>query len=101
MTYRVSNEAELDLIQIYFEGADQFGELQAIAYQDALKSLFEKLADFPNLGRLRLEIDPPAHGIPFRSHIVFYDIEESGDIFIVRIRHGREDWMNDPDDLPV
>jgi toxin ParE1/3/4 len=33
---------------------------------------------------------------PYRSHIVVYLIDNDGDILILRVRHGREDWEGDP-----
>lgn len=29
------------------------------------------------------------------THIVLYTVDEGEDIFIVRVRHGREDWARD------
>lgn len=31
---------------------------------------------------------------PFKAHLVIYQVESDGDIFIVRVRHGHEDWAN-------
>lgn len=32
---------------------------------------------------------------PFKAHLVVYRIEEDGDILIVRVRHGHEDWTSE------
>ncbi|WP_438985218.1 type II toxin-antitoxin system RelE/ParE family toxin [Aequoribacter sp.] len=42
----------------------------------------------------RFELSPPVRVHPFRSHIIIYTQENNGDIFIVRVRHSREDWVN-------
>lgn len=95
MSFRLSKAADEDLVHILMEGEAQFGMAQAERYIGGLFTLFETLADIPNMARLRTEITPPVHGHPFKSHIVFFDILEGGDIEIIRIRHAREDWIND------
>lgn len=95
MTYRISNAAKADLKHIYIEGAALFGEAQADTYFKGLFAVFETLAEFPSMARLRTEIEPPVHGHPHKSHIIFYDVLDSGDIEIIRIRHAREDWVGD------
>lgn len=32
---------------------------------------------------------------PFKAHLIVYRIDDDGDIFIVRVRHGQEDWADD------
>ncbi|PST17318.1 type II toxin-antitoxin system RelE/ParE family toxin [Mesorhizobium plurifarium] len=49
--------------------------------------------------RERFEISPPMRIHPFRARLVVYRIEEDGDVLIVRVRHGREDWAGDPPSL--
>ncbi|KIV68650.1 ParE toxin protein [Rhizobium sp. UR51a] len=33
---------------------------------------------------------------PFRAHLVVYRVEADDDVLIVRVRHGHEDWGNEP-----
>lgn len=93
MSYRLSRMAEEDLIQIFLEGADSFGVEQARRYHHKLFETFSLLAGNPRAARLRLEINPPVRVHPVGSHIVVYDLLENDDVFILRVRHGREDWQ--------
>lgn len=94
--YRLTRKAEDDLIEIYVDGAAQFGRAQAEAYLAALESVFEIIAANPLLAAEREEISPPVRVHPHGSHIVIYLVDDAGDILIVRVRHAREDWMRDP-----
>lgn len=95
MTYRLTRKARDDLIEIYLYGFDVFGEAQADAYHDMLARSFDRLAGNPFLARERREIDPPVRIHPCGAHVIVY-VEEAGGVLIVRIRHGREDWRDDP-----
>lgn len=92
--FRTTDRADEDLIAIYIHGLDQFGPRQADIYWDGLNALFQRLADYPRLARLRTEFDPPVRVFSYASHLVLYD-EEPGGVVIVRVRHGHEDWQGD------
>lgn len=96
MAYKLTHSAEQDLIDIYVEGFRLFGERQAEAYAQTFRQTFELLAAFPRLARERVELTPPVRIHPCGSHIIVYLVMETGDVLIVRIRHGREDWISDP-----
>jgi len=32
---------------------------------------------------------------PYKAHLVVYVVEEEG-VLILRVRHGHEDWVNNP-----
>lgn len=91
--YRISREAENDLYAIYLTSVADFGTDQAERYQGSLEQSFDFLAEHPRAARERLEISPPIRVFRHRSHIILYRIDDE-DIVILRIRHGREDWMN-------
>ncbi len=93
MTFRLTSAAETDLIQIYLFGRERFGFQQAEAYYADLKYTFGLLADYPGMGRLRKELNPPMHTHPFRSHLIFYQVEVE-ELLIVRIRHASEGWSD-------
>lgn len=92
MTCRLSREADEDIVRIYVEGVRRFGQMQAETYHEELKSRFELLADSPRIARRRFELSPPMRIHPFEAHLIVYRIEEGGDVFIVLVRHGHEDW---------
>lgn len=97
MGYRLSNCAVDDLIALWMEGARVFGLEQAEKYHAGLEACFAFLADNPRAARLRAEINPPVRAHPFKMHLVLYEKDGAGGIIIIlRIRHGREDWVSDP-----
>lgn len=51
------------------------------------------------MARERHEISPPVRIHPFKAHLVVYRVEDNGDILIIRIRHGHEDWAGDRSDI--
>jgi len=91
MAYRLSRKAEADLLDIYRAGVEAFGRDQAERYFATLETTFDFLAEYPRAARERLEITPPVRVHPCRAHMIIYVIE-GADIFILRLRHGREDW---------
>ncbi len=60
------------------------------------RETFELLVQFPGLARERVELTPPVRIHPCGVHVIVYLVMETGDVLIVRIRHGREDWISDP-----
>lgn len=94
MGYVLSRKAEEDVIAIFLHGTQHFGVEQAERYHELLGRTFEFLADNPEAAHERTEIAPPVRIHPVQSHLVVYTRTPSGDIFIVRVRHGREDWQH-------
>ncbi|MDX8502584.1 type II toxin-antitoxin system RelE/ParE family toxin [Mesorhizobium captivum] len=92
MGFRLSIAAEEDIIGIAEQGVRLFGPLQARRYHDELFAIFDMIAANPHMARERLELSPPIRIHPFKAHLVVYRIEGGGDILIVRVRHGHEDW---------
>lgn len=93
MSYRLSNKAEEDIINIYLEGARQFGVQQADRYHRQLEETFRFLSDHPKAAHPRFELTPPARIHPHQSHLIVYTMDEMRDIFIIRIRHSHEEWL--------
>ena len=96
MRFSLSVEAEEDIIAIAEQGVRMFGSAQARRYHDELFVALELIAANPRMAREREEISPPVRIHPIKAHLVVYRIEESGAIFVIRIRHGHEDWASDP-----
>lgn len=96
MTYRLTRRAEEDVIEIYVRGAQAFGLAQADTYHRRLEETFQLLAEFPHLARKRTEIDPPVRIHPYGAHIIVYTAAADDRVLIIRVRHGREDWISDP-----
>ncbi|WP_267554937.1 type II toxin-antitoxin system RelE/ParE family toxin [Rhizobium rhizogenes] len=96
MPFILSAAAEEDIIAIAEQGVRLFGLAQARRYHDELFAILGLIAASPRMAREREEISPPVRIHPFKAHLVVYRIEESGAIFVIRIRHGHEDWIGDP-----
>lgn len=94
MSFRLSQAAEDDLINIYVEGVRLFGYTQADRYHAGLNATFDFLSRNPEAAWERVEIAPPTRMHPHKSHLIFYQIKDQG-IFIIRIRHAHENWTND------
>lgn len=92
MTYRTTVEADRDIIEIYVLGAQQFGVAQSERYIDELFDTFELLAENPQMARERRELNPPMRLHPYHAHLIAYLVRD-GDILIVRVLHGRQDWQ--------
>lgn len=94
MTYKFSRKAAEDLEGVYVYGVVEFGLEQSERYYTGLIEALEFLAAYPQAAKARPELGPTTRGHPYRSHMIFYR-PDGVDIFIQRIRHGREDWQAD------
>ncbi|UDF32114.1 UNVERIFIED_ORG: type II toxin-antitoxin system RelE/ParE family toxin (plasmid) [Roseateles sp. XES5] len=95
MQFHLSVEAEEDIVSIAEHGVRTFGSLVARRYHDELFVMLELIAANPLMARERDEISPPVRIHPFKAHLVVYRIIDDGSIFVIRIRHGHEDWIGD------
>ena len=96
MAWRLTRAAEDDVIHIYVEGARMFGLAQADNYHRELETIFDLITANPLLMRERREITPPVRVYPHKAHLIIYLTDDGGDVLIVRVRHGREDWQREP-----
>lgn len=92
MPYRLTREAEADIIEIAERGLDCWGLRQAQIYHNGLFELFDLIASTPAMARQRIELTPPVRVQRYKAHLVIYLIDDEG-VLIVRVRHGREDWQ--------
>lgn len=44
------------------------------------------------MARERRELNPPMRLLPYHAHLIAYLVRD-GDILIVRVLHGRQDWQ--------
>ena len=93
MGYRLTRKAAEDIGDIYLHGIQQFGPRQADAYHTLLEKTFRFLAENPRAAHERPELSPEIRVHPVQSHLVIYRVENDGDVLIIRIRHGHEDWF--------
>lgn len=96
MAYRLTRKAADDITAIYIEGVMRFGDAQATRYHGLLQSTFELIAANPYLARERTELSPPVRVYPVQSHLIIYAADDNRDVLIIRVRHGHEDWKQNP-----
>lgn len=96
MVFNLSAQAEEDIIAIAEHSIVIFGPIQAKRYHSDLFNTLDLIAKNPQMAREREEISPPVRIHPFKAHLIIYQIEESGAVFVIRIRNAFEDWISGP-----
>ncbi|WP_233783421.1 type II toxin-antitoxin system RelE/ParE family toxin [Flavivirga eckloniae] len=88
--YKLSEQADFDLEDIFDYTEYKHGFNQAVKYLSDLEDVFNQLVANPEIGRKRNELKVGLFGIPEQEHIVFYRIIDRY-IRIVRVLHGSKD----------
>jgi toxin ParE1/3/4 len=86
--YRVSDQADEDLLDIYLYGVARFGRPQAVECQFSFERCFELIADNPRMGRLTDTFRAGLRRHEHSSHVVIYK-EQPDHVLIVAVVHGR------------
>lgn len=87
-SYRLTNRAEAEIIDIFLYGIEQFGLLQAMVYRDSMEACFQSLADNPRMGRLAPALGEGVRRHEHTSHVILYEVEEYG-VLVLAVVHGR------------
>lgn len=82
--YQLTNEAVLELENIYIYSIESFGKEQAQKYMTELHSTFELLADNPKLGRDCSHIKEGYRKHDHQRHSIYYKLANTS-ILIARI----------------
>ena len=90
-SYTLSQKADYDILYIARTSVQQWGLARAERYILSLHEAFERLAEFPDMGRNADEIRPGYLQMESASHAIFYRKTETG-ILIVRVLHERMDF---------
>jgi toxin ParE1/3/4 len=91
-SYALSGKADSDILQIARDSVKQWGLARAEEYVLGLHQAFQRLAEFPDMGRDASHLRTGYMRMESMSHVVFYRKIESG-ILIVRILHNRMDFV--------
>jgi toxin ParE1/3/4 len=85
----IAEAAERDLQSIWvyvaernYDAADQL--------LDEILAVTEKLAEWPEMGRLRPELQPGIRSFPIGNYVLFYRVRRDA-IEVARVLHGRRD----------
>ncbi|MBS0258310.1 MULTISPECIES: type II toxin-antitoxin system RelE/ParE family toxin [Agrobacterium] len=87
-SYRLTKQAESEILDIFIYGVEQFGLRQAHFYKNELEGCFQLLGDNPRMGRLAPAIGEGVRRHEHGSHVIFYEIDVSG-VLILTVVHGR------------
>lgn len=88
--YLLSQDAEVDLGDIFDYTEQEFGLTQASCYLLELEAVFNQLIINPKLGRERDEIRAKLLSIVHSAHVIFYRVR-TDNIRIVRVLHTSRD----------
>ena len=74
--YRLTQNAQSDLIEIRRFTVKQWGAEQSQKYLLNLRQTICLLCETPSLGKSRLEVDPDVLSFPHASHVIYYVIHK-------------------------
>jgi toxin ParE1/3/4 len=83
---RLADSAKLDLLDIWLFLSSSNMEL-ADRVIDQITVTYERLADFPEMGRSRDELFPGYRSFPIDGYLIFYRPIQNG-VEIIRVVHG-------------
>jgi toxin ParE1/3/4 len=87
-SHALSRAAVADIEQIALHSFRQGGRARAEIYIAALHDAFNRLAQFPELGRDARHVRPGCRAFEVGSHVAFYRADQT-DIVILRVLHAR------------
>lgn len=87
---RLTPAARADLEAIWFYTMQSWSADQADRYIDILEDTFDRLLFMPELGRERVEFDPPVRLHLSGEHIIYRIAADH--LVILRILGGKQDW---------
>lgn len=91
--YVLSKRAEKDLTNIWWYTVDTWSKEQADKYVRGILQACTEISNAPTfLGRPYDHVRPGYRKYPFGKHIIFYQIQNSGVVFISRILHEKMDF---------
>ncbi|PHM50639.1 type II toxin-antitoxin system RelE/ParE family toxin [Xenorhabdus miraniensis] len=74
--YRLTPDAQSDLIEIRRFTVKQWGKVQSKKYLSELQQTFRLLSVTPSLGRFRTDVGAGVLSFPHASHVIYYMIHE-------------------------
>ncbi len=71
-TYRLTPDAQSDLIEIRRFTVAEWGPVQSQNYVEALQKTIHLLTEAPSIGLSRPEVGPQVLSFPHGSHVIYY-----------------------------
>lgn len=87
-TYRVTEQADLDMLEIWQYTAVHWSVEQAERMNQRFHQRFESLAEQPFQGHSRPELGPDYRSVPLESFLIIYQPADYG-VLILHVVHGR------------
>lgn len=75
-TYRLTPDAQSDLIEIRRFTVQQWGPTQSQKYLSELRKTIRLLTETPSLGKSRPEVGANVLSFPHVSHVIYYVVHE-------------------------
>lgn len=75
-TYRLTSDAQSDLIGIRQFTVKQWGLAQSRKYLSELRQTIRLLAESPSIGAARPDVGPEVLSFPHVSHVIYYVLHE-------------------------
>lgn len=86
--YRLTPEAQSDLIDIRRYGIEQWGTAQSQYYLSELRVRIQLLAENPSLGKPRPEVAEGVRSFLYESHVIYYMVHQQ-QLVIFGVLHQR------------
>lgn len=86
--YRLTPDAQSDLIEIRRYGIEHWGTAQSQYYLSGLRQRIQLLADTPSLGKICPEVAEGVRSFPHESHVIYYIIHQK-QLVIFGVLHQR------------
>jgi toxin ParE1/3/4 len=75
-SYRLTPDAQADLIEIRRCTLEQWGEIQSKKYLFELRQTIRLLSETPAIGKQRPDIGSDIYSFPGASHIIYYTLSK-------------------------
>ncbi|KOY63638.1 plasmid stabilization protein [Photorhabdus heterorhabditis] len=91
--YRLTPDAQRDLIEIHQFTMKQWGTAQSQKYLLELRRIIRLLANTPSLGKFRTDIRLDILSFPYVSHVIYYVVHEQ-QLVVFGVLHKRMVSLN-------
>lgn len=100
VNFRLTPDAQSDLIDIRRFTVEQWGKAQSQKYLSELRKTIRLLAETPFLGKSRLDVGEGILSFPHVSHVIYYMVHKR-QLVVFGILHKRMVPMNHLDERKV
>jgi len=86
--YRLTSDAQQDLIKIRQYTLTQWGSQQSVKYLTELQYTIQLVAEAPEMGKKRPDISVDTLSFPHASHIIYYLVENDSLVIFAVLHKG-------------